>query len=144
MTDPWPWPGDTPTERARRIANSLLALLPDQERDHAIRQARAVGETWLGRNLLRWTNDDVIPPGEAAGLVHATPDLLCSCARGVATASGMCWMLPPRCAVGARRARGTWLRNRDPYVLMREEESAQTGQDSSLRRSPRPAPHRGR
>lgn len=70
MTDLWPWPGDTPTERARAVANSLLALLPAGDRDHAIRQARAVGETWLGANLLRWDKTDVVTTAEAAELAH--------------------------------------------------------------------------
>ena len=70
MTDPWPWPGDNATERARLIANSLLARLPDGEREQAIRAARAVGETWLGANLLRWTKDDVVTTEQAAELIH--------------------------------------------------------------------------
>ena len=76
MTDLWPWPGDTATERARRIANSLLGLLPDGERDIAIRKARAVGETWLGANLLRWTKDDVVTTAQAAELIHMRPSTI--------------------------------------------------------------------
>ena len=72
MTDKWPWPGDTPTERARRIANSLLMLLPADERPVWTARAHAIGETWLGETLVRWTADDVVPPGEAARLVHRT------------------------------------------------------------------------
>lgn len=72
MTDKWPWPGDTPTERARRIANSLLMLLPADERPVWTARAHAIGETWLGETLVRWTADDVVPPGEAARLVHKT------------------------------------------------------------------------
>jgi len=71
--DLWPWPGDTATERARRIANSLLRLLPEDEQLTWVARAHAVGETWLGANLQRWTVDDVVPPREAAGLVHVTP-----------------------------------------------------------------------
>lgn len=73
MTDPWPWPGDTALDRSRRIANSLLALLPDAERVRAVRQARAVGETWLGANLLRWEVSDVVSTAEAAELVGVGP-----------------------------------------------------------------------
>lgn len=68
----WPWPGDTPVERARRIANSLLALLPAPERPMWAARAHALGETWLGEDLLRWTPDDVVTPAEAARLVHRT------------------------------------------------------------------------
>lgn len=66
----WPWPGDTPCERARRIANALLLQLAPEAQREAIRQARAVGETWLGPELLRWTDDDVITTAEAAELLH--------------------------------------------------------------------------
>lgn len=65
-----------PAERARRIANTLLALLPDAEQETMRARAHAIGETWLGESLLRWTVDDVLPPREAAAVVHATPDKL--------------------------------------------------------------------
>ena len=70
MTDPWPWPADLPVDRARAVANSLLALLSDHEQTVAIRKARAVGESWLGANLLRFDVTDVITTAEAAELVH--------------------------------------------------------------------------
>lgn len=70
MTGAWPWPGDTATERARRIANSLLALLPDAERPVWTARAHALGETWLGAELLRWTADDVVSTTEAAAIAH--------------------------------------------------------------------------
>lgn len=73
----WPFPADTPTERARRIANSLLALIADDvERKRAVEQAHRYGETWLGATLLRFTPDDVVRPAEAAGLVDVTPAIL--------------------------------------------------------------------
>lgn len=73
MSSEWPWPGDTPTERARRIANSLLTLLPADEQPTWIAQARAVGETWLGADLVRWTADDIVTTATAADLVHVLP-----------------------------------------------------------------------
>ena len=66
----WPWPGDTPTERARRIANSLVALLPAHERDFWVAKAHELGETWLGTSLARYTNDDVVSTAEAAALAY--------------------------------------------------------------------------
>lgn len=57
-------------ERARRIANSLLALLPDDEREKAVATAHQLGETWLGGDLLRWTTDDIVSTADAAGLLH--------------------------------------------------------------------------
>lgn len=76
MTDPWPWPADTDTERARKIANSLLALLPADQCDQAIRQARAVGQTWLGASLLRWDRTDVVTTSEAAELAGVRPSTI--------------------------------------------------------------------
>ena len=76
MTDPWPWPGDTPCERARRVANSLLALLPEPDRAAAILQARAVGETWLGPDLLRWDVNDLVTTNQAAEILHVNPSTI--------------------------------------------------------------------
>ncbi len=73
MTEEWPWPGDTPVERARRIANSLLALLPAEDRPVWVARAHSVGEKWLGESLVRWTANDIVSPAEAARLVHRTP-----------------------------------------------------------------------
>jgi len=73
MTERWPWPGDTPTERARRIANSLLALLPAEERPIWSARAHAFGETWLGENLVIYTADQAIT-GEQAAQLLAIPD----------------------------------------------------------------------
>ena len=70
MIDPWPWPEDLPVDRARRIANSLLALLPADEAARHVATARRLGETWLGINLLRFEVTDVISTSEAAELVH--------------------------------------------------------------------------
>jgi hypothetical protein len=72
----WPWPGDNATERARRIANSLLALLPAEERPVWTARAHDLGETWLGETLLRWTADDAITGDEAAQLVHVSADTI--------------------------------------------------------------------
>lgn len=72
----WPWPGDTACERARRIANSLLALLSEGERDIAVRRAHAVGETWLGGSLIRHELDDKVSTAEAAQLIHVKPSTI--------------------------------------------------------------------
>lgn len=72
----WPWPGDTATDRARRIANTLLTLLPPNERDTWATRAHALGETWLGAALLRWTNDDILTTTEAAELIHVSPSTI--------------------------------------------------------------------
>jgi hypothetical protein len=70
----WPWPGETPLERARRIANSLLALMPDpDERAGYIAIARRYGETWLGENLILHDDTDVVSTAEAADIAYVRP-----------------------------------------------------------------------
>lgn len=69
----WPWPGDTALDRARRIANSLLVLLPEPDREQHVATAHQLGETWLGGDLLRWTVDDIVSTAVAAGIVHVQP-----------------------------------------------------------------------
>ena len=73
MTGRWPWPGDTATDRARRIANSALDEVPEPTRTKLIELAHALGETWLGATLMRWTPDDTITSEQAAQLVHVAP-----------------------------------------------------------------------
>lgn len=64
-----PFPRLPPVERARRIANTLLALLPDAERDTMTARAHALGETWLGATLLTYTDDQAITTRQAAELL---------------------------------------------------------------------------
>lgn len=72
----WPWPGETATERARRIANALLEQLPDDARSAAVNAARAFGETWLGESLVIHTPDQDITGMEAAQLVAVSEDVI--------------------------------------------------------------------
>lgn len=76
MTDPWPWPGDTATERARRIANSLIALLPPDEAAIHIATAHRLGESWLGARLLTYTPDRAITTEQAAELLSVSRDTI--------------------------------------------------------------------
>ncbi|MGE5830642.1 MAG: hypothetical protein ACM30G_20080 [Micromonosporaceae bacterium] len=76
MTDRWPWPGDTATERARRIANSLLGLLPAEERGVWTERAHALGETWLGETLVTRSNEDEITTRDAAAMLSVGEDTI--------------------------------------------------------------------
>lgn len=76
MTGRWPWPGDNATERARRIANSLLALLPAEERPVWTTRAHQLGETWLGETIVGLKDDDAITGRQAAQLVHVSEDVI--------------------------------------------------------------------
>lgn len=69
MTLAWPYPGDTPLQRARRIANSLLAMLPTPDREAMTARAHAFGETWLGATLMTYTPDQAITADLAAELL---------------------------------------------------------------------------
>lgn len=66
----------TPTERARRIANTLLSMLPDEDQQIMIARAHAVGETWLGSTLLTYTDDSVVTTAEAAAIVYVGPSTI--------------------------------------------------------------------
>lgn len=68
----WPYPGDTPLQRARRWAQAyrqhlrtanpeLCAALDDA--------ARAYGDTWLVETLVTVNDDDLLTTAEAAELV---------------------------------------------------------------------------
>lgn len=76
MRDPWPNPADTSLERARRIANTLLSLLPAEERQTWADRAHALGETWLSASLVTWGVDDIVPTKTAAELVHMKPSTI--------------------------------------------------------------------
>jgi len=72
VTDPWPWPTDLPVDRARRIANSLLAQLAQADPDETARNiaaAHRLGETWLGSTLVAYDNDQAITTRQAAELL---------------------------------------------------------------------------
>ena len=70
---PWPWPGDTTRDRARRIANSLLSLVPEQQRDAIVSQAHRYGETWLGHDEVTADPDSYVSGADAADLVAVSP-----------------------------------------------------------------------
>jgi len=72
MTDPWPWPADLPVDRARRIANSLLAQLHQLDPAEAARNVAAahrLGETWFGSTLVAYESDEAITTKQAAELL---------------------------------------------------------------------------
>lgn len=76
MTGEWPWPGESATERARRIANSLLTLLPADEQPVWTARAHALGETWLGSVLITYDETSIITTEQAAALVHVSRDTI--------------------------------------------------------------------
>jgi hypothetical protein len=75
-TSTWPGPERTALDRARRIANDLLAHLPDEEQARYAATAHGVGETWLGERLLMHERDQAITTQEAAALVSVSEDVI--------------------------------------------------------------------
>jgi hypothetical protein len=63
-------------DRARRIANSLLALMPESDRGRHLALAHQLGETWLGERLLMHTPDEAITTDEAAALVSVSREVI--------------------------------------------------------------------
>lgn len=75
----WPYPGDSPVARARRIAHmyraQLRALNPDtagQLDDTAV----SFGETWIIERLVVHGDDDLLSPADAASYLCISTDSL--------------------------------------------------------------------
>ncbi len=72
----WPWPVDTPTDRARKIANMYRAQLRALNRsacDILDDTCRDFGETWMLDKEDLVKPDDELTTTQAAELVNATP-----------------------------------------------------------------------
>lgn len=69
MTGRWPYPGDSPLVRARKIAQSYRAHLHAANPDICAAvddMATAFGETWIVPRVVTATDDDELTAGEAA------------------------------------------------------------------------------
>jgi hypothetical protein len=72
----WPHPGDTALDRARKLANNLLTLLPEQIQQRAVSRAHVMGETWLGGGLSVVDEADELTTEQASGLVAVSTDVI--------------------------------------------------------------------
>ncbi|MFI1194067.1 hypothetical protein ACH4T9_12530 [Micromonospora sp. NPDC020750] len=76
---PWPIPGDTALDRARKIAHmyraQLHALNPDAC-NQADATAQQFGETWVVPQTVTVEDTDAITTSEAAQLVHVSEDVI--------------------------------------------------------------------
>jgi hypothetical protein len=65
----WPYPGDSPLVRARKLVHSCRALLhsasPDLGRQFD-EMAIGFGETWIVPRLIHHDDDDLLDPADAA------------------------------------------------------------------------------
>lgn len=71
MSERWPWPGDTPLDRARRIARSYRDAL--HVADHHTcayldQRARDLGQGWIVPKPLGWDRDDLLTQDEVADM----------------------------------------------------------------------------
>lgn len=67
--DLWPWPADTPTDRARRIAQSYrnaLHKIDPVSCEQLDAQARVVGQGWIVPQILTVQGNDLLTRWEAA------------------------------------------------------------------------------
>ncbi|MFY1686479.1 hypothetical protein [Plantactinospora sp. WMMB782] len=70
----WPFPGDTPLVRARKIAQmyrARLRALDTDACDEADATAHQFGETWVAPKVITALDDDLLDPADAA-------DFLCT------------------------------------------------------------------
>lgn len=94
----WPYPGDSPVAKARRVAQAyrarLDAIAPDQVADLDATFSDW-GERWIAPRLTMFDLDDLLTPGQAADL------------GGVDTATVRVWRARGR-IVGHRDHDGSW------------------------------------
>lgn len=76
---PWPWPGDTQLDRARRIAHTYRQALTNINPTAAAEldtRITALGETWITPQPATHQLDDWITLEEAAEHTGGTPDMI--------------------------------------------------------------------
>jgi excisionase family DNA binding protein len=95
---PWPYPGDSPTARARRVAHAyrarLQSIAPDQSDalDHLF---TSMGEIWVAPRVITVQVDEWLTPEQAADL------------GGVGVATLRAWRSRGR-LTGVRTPGGEW------------------------------------
>lgn len=73
----WPYPGDSPLARARRIAHMYRQQLRTLNRATADRlddTAVSFGETWVIESAVIYQDDDLLDPRDAAAYLCVTTD----------------------------------------------------------------------
>ena len=75
MSDPWPWSGDTPAEKARRVARSYRDRLEFADPDACARLDREMtrlGQRWVLPTVAAYTEDDLLPADLVADYAHVS------------------------------------------------------------------------
>jgi hypothetical protein len=74
--DPWPWPADTPLDRARRIASEFRDALSTRDPEEAARmedRAVALGQGWIKPKVVQFEDDELLTFQEAADYCSVRP-----------------------------------------------------------------------
>jgi hypothetical protein len=75
VSDPWPWSGDTPAEKARRVARSYRDRLEFADPDACARLDREMtrlGQRWVLPTVATYTEDDLLPADLVADYAHVS------------------------------------------------------------------------
>lgn len=76
---PWPFPGDSDVDKARRLVHTYRAALHQISPEECQRldtQALAVGQDWVTPQMVTVDRDDLVSTNEAAKLADVTPNVI--------------------------------------------------------------------
>jgi len=79
VSDPWPWPADSPTDRARRVAQSYREALRMHCPELCARiddRMVSVGQTWVRPRVDRYHVNDLLTAHEAAEYCDVKTDTI--------------------------------------------------------------------
>jgi hypothetical protein len=74
--DPWPWPADTPLDRARRVARTYRDTLAAHQPEVCRRldgTATTLGQGWIVPRPLTWNTDDLLDAAAVADMCDIRP-----------------------------------------------------------------------
>lgn len=77
MNDPWPWPGDSPLDRARRVARTYRDALQRADPracDQLDARCRELGQNWTVPKPMTFGTDDLLDLDEVADMCDVKPD----------------------------------------------------------------------
>jgi len=75
MTNPWPWPGDSPVERRARVARSYRDALEEVDSDRCAKLDAAMlrlGQRWVVPTVAVYTDDDLLTADLVADWTNVT------------------------------------------------------------------------
>jgi hypothetical protein len=75
----WPYPGDAPTQRARRVAHAYRAALLAADADVCAAidaQMASMGQHWVVPRVVTYDPDDVLSAADAADVAAVNPATL--------------------------------------------------------------------